>query len=69
VSGTFYETLELDDFPLDIQDLSITISCIKSKEEVEFVLDDENDSSISTDGFRAQQEWCLFDDIVIFYYR
>ena len=36
VSGTFYETLELNDFPLDVQDLSITLSCTKSKDEVQF---------------------------------
>jgi len=57
--------LELNDFPLDIQDISITVTCTKSKNEVEFELSDEDDSSISTEGFRAQQEWCLFADIVI----
>jgi len=65
VSGTFYETLELNDFPLDIQDLTLTVTCSKSKEEAVFELSEENDSSINTEGFRAQQEWCLFDDIVI----
>jgi hypothetical protein len=56
--------LRLNDFPVDVQDISITVTCTKSKHEVQFELSDEKVSSISTEGFRAQQEWCLFPDIV-----
>ena len=47
----FYETLELNDFPLDIQDISITVTTTKSKKEVQFELSDENESSINTEDF------------------
>ena len=46
-----FETLELNDFPLDIQDISITVTTTKSKKEVQFELSDENESSINTEDF------------------
>ena len=56
--------LRLNDFPVDIQDISITVTCTKSKHEVQFEMSDEHVSTVSTEGFRAQQEWNLFSDIV-----
>ena len=51
VKGIFYETLELNDFPLDIQDISITITSSKSSNEIEFELSNDNESSINTEDF------------------
>ena len=38
VTGIFYENLELEDFPLDIQDLSITVATKKPGSIVNFIL-------------------------------
>ena len=63
VKGIFYETLELNDFPLDIQDISITITSSKSSNEIEFELSNENYSTVNVEDFRQQQEWKLFSFI------
>ena len=36
IKGTFLENLELYDFPVDVQDLSITISTSRGQFELEF---------------------------------
>ena len=51
VKGMFYETLELNDFPLDIQDISITVTTSKSNREVDFEISKENESTVNTDDF------------------
>ena len=56
----FYETLELNDFPLDIQDISITVTTTKSKKEVQFELSDENESSINTENFSRHLAFILY---------
>jgi hypothetical protein len=38
VTGIFYENLELEDFPLDIQDLSLTVATKKPGSIVNFIL-------------------------------
>jgi len=40
-----------NDFPVDIQDISITVTTTKSKKEVQFELSDENESTINTENF------------------
>ncbi len=51
VKGVFYETLELNDFPLDIQDISITVTSSKSNKEIEFELSKETESIVNTEDF------------------
>lgn len=59
----FWERLELWDFPLDIQDISITITSSRSRNEVKFEPSLENECAINTEEFRMQQEWNLYGHI------
>ena len=43
--------LELNDFPLDIQDISIIVTTSKSDKEVLLVPSNEHKSTINTDEF------------------
>jgi len=61
VRGIFYERLELYDFPMDIQEISITLTSKRSIAEVEIVENDKEPNSINTQDFLDQQEWDLFD--------
>lgn len=61
VRGIFYERLELYDFPMDIQEISITLTSKRSVSEVEFVENPREASSINIEDFLDQQEWDLFD--------
>ncbi len=61
VRGIFYERLELYDFPMDIQEISITLTSKRSVGEVEIVENEKEPHSINTQDFLDQQEWDLFD--------
>lgn len=61
VRGIFYERLELYDFPMDIQEISITLTSKRSVSEVELVENRRDPSSINIEDFLDQQEWDLFD--------
>lgn len=61
VRGLFYERLELYDFPMDIQELSITLTSRRSNTEVEVVENRRESCSINIEDFLDQQEWDLFD--------
>lgn len=61
VRGIFYERLELYDFPMDIQEISITLTSRRSVAEVELVENRKDPSSINIEDFLDQQEWDLFD--------
>ena len=61
--GVFYERLELYDFPMDMQELSITLTSKRSVSEV-LICENEKDScSINTEDFLDQQEWDLFGHV------
>lgn len=61
VRGVFYERLELYDFPMDIQEISITLTSKRSVDELMFIENKKDSSSINTEDFLDQQEWDLFD--------
>ena len=63
IKSVFWERLELWDFPLDIQDISITITSTRSKSEVKFEPSIENECAINTEEFRMQQEWNLYGHV------
>ena len=65
VKGCFWERLELWDFPLDVQGLSITVTSAKSNNEVRFEPSLENECAINTEDFRQQQEWNLYSHLEI----
>ena len=50
---------------MDLQELSITFTSKKSKEEVELVQNSNEACSINVNDFLDQQEWDLFDQTKI----
>lgn len=48
---------------IDFQDLSITITSQKNKDEVKFEHSPYNESTINTEDFQQQQEWNLYTNI------
>lgn len=63
IKGSFWEKLELWEFPLDIQDLSITVTSARNKDEVIIDLHKDKECVINTEEFRMQQEWTLYPHI------
>uniref|UniRef100_A0A5K3EFU9 Neur_chan_LBD domain-containing protein n=1 Tax=Mesocestoides corti TaxID=53468 RepID=A0A5K3EFU9_MESCO len=61
----FLETLELNDFPLDVQDLTITLSSERPDTEVDLVPDSTDLCGINLQTFVDQQEWRLHEHIEI----
>ena len=59
ISGIFKEILEIEKFPLDYQDLCVTLASKWKTNEVIFVKDDEEEDSICETNFFSGQEWKL----------
>ncbi|KAL4231478.1 hypothetical protein ACF0H5_009055 [Mactra antiquata] len=60
--GFFKENLELEHFPVDVQDLTISLSTERSDKEIELIEDQTSLSSINTRAF-MDQEWDLYKHI------
>ncbi|XP_052813164.1 cys-loop ligand-gated ion channel-like isoform X4 [Mya arenaria] len=58
--GTFMENLELDDFPFDVQDLTITVASELPISECELVEDREEHHVVNRQSFVDEQEWHLY---------
>ncbi|XP_021369969.1 uncharacterized protein LOC110461026 isoform X3 [Mizuhopecten yessoensis] len=72
IKGTFMENLELDDFPFDVQDITITVASELPSSEVELIEDDDDHHVVNKQAFVDEQEWhlymhteCVKRDIVI----
>jgi len=68
LKGFFWEKLELENFPLDIQELSIVVSSKLTSDELELVSDSERPSMIdykATRIFVDQQKWNLYKFVQI----
>jgi hypothetical protein len=63
IRGVFYERLELYDFPMDTQELSITLTSKRNAKEIQFVANERDPCSINTEDFLDQQEWDLFGHV------
>ena len=61
VRGVFYERLELYDFPIDMQEISIRISSYKDKKEVMLVEDESKINVVNLEKFCDGQQWHLFE--------
>lgn len=58
--GVFWERLELENFPIDVQELSISLSSRLSGNEVKLVSDPDRISYVNFDAvntFTDQQKW------------
>ncbi|CAH8444246.1 unnamed protein product [Dicrocoelium dendriticum] len=63
--GIFLETLELNDFPLDVQDLTITLTSERPDSEVVLVPDRTELCGINLQTLVDQQEWKLHEHIEV----
>ncbi|KAH8850228.1 Cys-loop ligand-gated ion channel [Schistosoma japonicum] len=63
--GVFLETLELNDFPLDVQDLTITLTSERPESEVELIPDKNEPCRINLQSLVDQQEWRLHEHIEV----
>ncbi len=60
VRGLFYERLEINNFPLDLHELSIVVASRRSRDEVLLVDDKAKPTLINTARFYDRQEWSAF---------
>ncbi|PVD38998.1 hypothetical protein C0Q70_01623 [Pomacea canaliculata] len=60
IKGTFMENLELDDFPFDVQDLTVTVASEFPSTEVELIEDSDNRHMVNKQSFVDEQEWYLY---------
>ncbi|CAH1779688.1 unnamed protein product [Owenia fusiformis] len=60
--GMFMETLELREFPFDIQDLAVTVVSDRI-EEVQIIQDRDEYSSVYRSDFADAQEWYLYSNV------
>lgn len=63
VKGTFWERLELQNFPIDIQELSITLTTKLTQNQIKLISDPQKLSSVNMEAkhtFIEQQKWKLY---------
>lgn len=65
LEGIFYERLELYDFPMDSQELSVKLSSYKKVDEIKFVEIESNKSFLNNGNFADQQQWDLFENVKV----
>ncbi len=63
IKGLFWEKLELQHFPSDIQELSISIGSILYNDKVVLIADPYHLSGINREIFIDQQEWSLYEHV------
>jgi hypothetical protein len=59
ITGQFFEFMELNRFPFDKQDLTVTVASDKETQEVELMEDEKEPCSVNHDAFSSAQEWVL----------
>ncbi|XP_064604105.1 gamma-aminobutyric acid receptor subunit beta-like [Liolophura sinensis] len=64
--GTFRESLELEHFPLDVQDLTLQVTSDRTSEEIELVEDEYALSTVNTKAFMDAQEWAIYQHVEAF---
>jgi hypothetical protein len=63
IKGTFWEKLELQHFPSDVQDLSISIASMVYDDKVLLIADPYHLSGVNREAFFDQQEWKLYEHV------
>ncbi|CAD5124063.1 DgyrCDS12366 [Dimorphilus gyrociliatus] len=64
INGTFAESLELNEFPFDTQDLTIKVITERSEAEVQLCADKHEISSVNNQSFVDEQEWRLHSAVM-----
>lgn len=57
VYGSFMEFMELNEFPFDNQDLTVTVTTDRDQSELELIEDPKERCSLNVDSFVDEQEW------------
>jgi hypothetical protein len=65
VKGVFWEKLELQHFPSDVQDLSISVASMFYDDKVTLLPDRQHQSGVNREAFVDQQEWLLYQHVDI----
>lgn len=60
VKSQFWQTLDLKNFPCDVQQLTITLTSPKPSSEIELKHCKDKASSVNTKAFADSQEWTLY---------
>ncbi|UJR10753.1 hypothetical protein I4U23_014941 [Adineta vaga] len=60
IKGLFWEKLELQYFPADVQDLSISVASMLYDDRAILLPDHQRNSGVNREAFVDQQEWSLF---------
>ncbi|CAM4756415.1 unnamed protein product [Rotaria magnacalcarata] len=63
IKGSFWEKLELNHFPSDVQDLSISIGSMLYSDKALLVPDPNHLSGVNREAFADQQEWSLYEHV------
>ncbi|CAF1312098.1 unnamed protein product [Adineta ricciae] len=61
IKGLFWEKLELQHFPSDVQDLSISVTSTYFHNRVVLIADPHRQSGVNREAFVDQQEWSLYE--------
>lgn len=65
INGQFWQTLDLKNFPADVQNLTITVSSLRQASEIELYQSKEKPSSVNIKAFVDSQEWKLYNHITV----
>ncbi|CAF0706853.1 unnamed protein product [Brachionus calyciflorus] len=65
IKGHFFEKLELDYFPLDVQDLSISVTTFRSNKEVNLIHNKKKPSIVNSNLTIDQNIWHLYQHVEI----
>ena len=65
IKGVFWEKLELQHFPSDVQDLSISIGSMFYDDKVLLINDPHHLSGVNREAFVDQQEWSLYEHVSV----
>jgi hypothetical protein len=65
LKGTLWERMELQHFPVDVQELSLSITTSHTDLEMKFIKDLRKPSGVNRHIFTDEQEWYLFEHVDI----
>ena len=65
INGQFWQTLDLKSFPVDVQQLTITLTTAKHANEIKLMHFKDKASSVNTKCFIDSQEWKLVEKIFL----
>lgn len=66
LKGDFVQSFNLETFPFDLQELSLSISSFRSSKEVSLNLSKEKQSSVNVSAFTQTHEWILYPTVCNF---